>query len=102
MCESCEATVAQAKREIQHLLNRENFDGHTDIPNLSESTVAGLIAVRCAIITAHDTDASNDLNGAPISIILGSYAGIAMQAEAMNAEAELLLARLFGGRENLN
>lgn len=83
MCEHCDRRVEEAKAEIQVLLDGELLPGMDKMGPIEDwpiQSIMGMIISRCAIVI-QNTD--GPFKGAPLSIIIGSVAGIAMEAEAL-------------------
>lgn len=89
MCEICEQTVEESKREMISLLNGELLPGMLDTSNgdpWPDESLMGMVICRAAIVIQNSgTSETNRLKGAPLSIIIGAMAGIAMEAEMLSS-----------------
>ena len=103
MCEKCDEQIAQVKAEAIALLKGEQVEATADDPEgWTEAARMSLVIARVAVVIARCEPETNRLNGAPLSIILGSLAGVAMEAEMISASMNDLLSMFGGGSENLN
>jgi len=104
MCEKCDEQIARAKAEAIALLNGEHIEAtlDDDPEGWTEAARMSLVIARVAVIISKCEPETNRLNGAPLSIILGSLAGVAMEAEMISASMNDLLSMFGGGSENLN
>lgn len=89
MCDMCEQNVEQAKDEIMKLMSGELLPGMlatSDGEPWSDESLMGMVICRAAIVIQNSgTEETNRLKGAPLSFIIGSMAGIAMEAEMLSS-----------------
>lgn len=89
MCENCERKsveerVAEVRAEILALL-----DGtHRMCADSAQDEIMAMVALRCSVIASLTPDGA--LEGAPPSIVLGSWAGVAMESEIRIVESRTM------------
>lgn len=101
MCDDCKAQVQKARDEILTIMNGGAIDCMLDEDGPESWTEAAKMAIvisRAAVIIQNT---ENGLTGAPLSMIIGSVAGVAMEAEMMSHGLNEFLAGIMNP-ESLN
>ena len=96
MCAECDELIGTLKSEIIALANGELPESISDKDGWTEASRMALVISRAATIISRCEPETNRLNGAPLSIIIGSIAGVAMEAEMISDGLQEVMA-LFGG-----